>query len=454
MNVREEYEKKLISAEEAVKMIENGYHITLGGAGSFAQVVDKYLAARDDLKEVLVSTFIDVLPYEFLRADPCCERFKWASGFIHMGTRPFAKNIGTAMYVPNLYSDVPKIYREVWKDRIDIAFIVTTKMDKHGYFNFGITCSHLKAIIDSAKKVVVIAKEDMPWINGGYDECVHISEVDYVIEDHEFPTPALPFIPPPSKEDQMIAENIIEAGLVKSGSTLQVGIGSLPDSVIKLLKTCDYKDLGVHTEMIGDGTIELINEGIVTNDKKKLDRGKSVFTFVLGSRDCYEYLDRNPMMANYPVDYTNDPFLIAQQPNVFSLNQAAQIDLMGQINSEQMGIISPTGKLFQISGTGGQLDFVMGCLFSKDRQGKSVIALYSTYDGHSRVVPLLPEGSAVTVPRSMTQYVATEWGVAYLRGYPVRDRAIALINIAHPDHREWLIKEAERVGIFPPHYKP
>ncbi|MEM0202767.1 MAG: acetyl-CoA hydrolase/transferase C-terminal domain-containing protein [Archaeoglobaceae archaeon] len=451
--MKAEYEKKLISAEEAAKLIKDDMFVELGGAVSFASVVDKYLAQRKpELRNVNIGTFIDILPYEFLRADPMQEVFKWHSGFLHMSTRPFSKELGVCMFRPNLYHDVPRIAREVFNKRIDIAFLPVTAMDKHGYFNFGVTCSHMKALAESAKTVVAVVKEDMPWIYGGYDECIHISEVDYVVEDKEFPTMSLPFIPPPTKEDEMIAENIIEAGLIQNGSTLQVGIGPLPDAVMRILKGCDFKELGVHTEMIGDGTMALIEEGIITNSQKKLDRGKSVFTFVIGTRNLYDYLDRNPEVATYPVDYTNDPFVIAQQPKMFSLNQAMQVDLMGQVNSEQLGLVSPTGKLFQVSGTGGQLDFVMGCLFSKDRMGKSVLALYSSYNGSSRIVPILPAGSNVTVPRSMTQYIATEFGVAYLRGMTVRERAVSLIKIANPDHRDWLAKEAEKLGIFPPNY--
>ncbi|MEM4748017.1 MAG: acetyl-CoA hydrolase/transferase C-terminal domain-containing protein [Archaeoglobaceae archaeon] len=448
-----EYEKKLISAEEAAKLVKDGMLIELGGAVNFASIIDKYLAQRkSELREVEVGTFIDIMPYEFLRVDPMQEVFKWHSGFLHIYSRPFSKELGVCMFRPNLYHDVPKIAREIFYKKIDISFIPVTPMDRHGYFNFGLTCSHLKALAEAAKTVVVVVKKDMPWIYGGYDECIHISEVDYIVEDDEFPTMSLTFIPPPTKEDEMIAENILEAGLIQNGSTLQVGIGPLPDAVMRILKKCDFRDLGIHTEMIGDGTRALIEEGIVTNSQKRIDKNKSVFTFSVGTRELYDYLNRNPEVATYPVDYTNDPFIIAQQPKMFSLNQAMQVDLMGQVNSEQLGLISPAGKLFQVSGTGGQLDFVMGCLFSRDRKGKSVLALYSTYNGQSRIVPILPAGSAVTVPRSMTQYIATEFGVAYLRGLTVRERAIALIKIAHPDHRDWLAKEAEKLGIFPPNY--
>ncbi len=452
MNFREEYEKKLISAEEAAKLVESNMHIELGGSANTALIIDAQLAKRkDELENVTVGTFIDIAHYEILKADPNREVFKWTSGYLHLPVRACSKELGVCMFRPNLYHDVPRIAREVFRGKADIAYLVTTEMDEHGYFNFGLTCSHLKALAEAAKTVVVVVKKDMPWIYGGYDECIHISDVDYIVED-TLPTPFLPFIPPPSKEDEMIAENIIEAGLVENGSTIQVGIGALPSSVVKLLKECGYRNLGVHTEMMGDGILDLIEEGVVTNSEKKLDRYKTVFTFCLGTKRVYEYVDKNPGVATYPVDYTNDPFIIAQQPKMFSLNQAAQIDLMGNVNSEQMGLMSPSGKLFQVSGTGGQLDFVMGCLFSRDRKGKSVLGIYSTYNGTSRIVPVLPPGSAVTVPRSMTQYIATEWGVAYLRGYTVKERAIALINIAHPDHRDWLVEEARKVGIFPPNY--
>jgi len=461
MNYREEYEKKLISPEEAAGLVESGMHIELGSAANTALIIDKYLAKRkDELENVKVGTFIDLAHYEFLKADPNGEVFEWSSGFLYRPVRKTSKELGPCVFRPNLYHDVPKIVREFSKDYdpIDIAYLVTTPMDKHGYFNFGLTCSHMKALAEVAEKVVVVVKENMPWVNGGYDECIHISEVDYIVEDNEMPVPFIPFSKPPTKEDEMIAENILNAEtkdgrkLIQDGSTLQVGIGGLPDTVVKMLKEGGYKNLGVHTEMMGDGTLELIEEGVVTNDQKRLDRGKSVFTFALGSLKLYEYLDRNPEVATYPVDYTNDPFIIAQQPKMFSLNQAAEADLMGQINSEQMGLISPTGKLYQVSGTGGQLDFVMGCLFSRDRQGFSILAMYSTHNGTSRIKPILPPGAAVTVPRSMVQVVATEWGVAYLKGLTVKERAIAMIHLAHPDHREWLEKEAEKLGLLPPNY--
>ncbi len=454
MNVEEEYERKLLSPEEAAGLVKDNYYVHLGGAANTALIIDKYLAKRnDELSNVTIRTHIDMHYYDFLKADPEGETFRWMSGFLGRAIRDYSKKTGPYMYIPELYQDGPRVTREVFRNKIDIAFIVTTPMDKHGYFNLGLTCSYMRSVAESAKTTVAVVREDMPWVYGGYDECVHISEVDYVVEDDEFKTPTLPTLQP-SKEEEMIAENIIEAGLISNCSTTQLGIGGLPSSVMKLIKEYGYKDLGIHTEMMNDGFMELIDEGLVTNRYKKFDRNKSVFTFALGSKKLYEYLDHNPTVATCPVDYTNDPFIIAQQPKMFSLNQAIQIDLTGQVNSEQIGLLTSGNKLYQVSGTGGQLDFVMGCLFSRDREGKSVLALYSTHNGNSCIVPVLPIGSAITVPRSMVQYIATEWGVAYLRGYSIRERAEAIISISHPNHRDWLIKEAQKIGIFPPKYKP
>ncbi|AAB89400.1 acetyl-CoA hydrolase/transferase family protein [Archaeoglobus fulgidus] len=459
MDYQKEYERKLISPEEAANLVKDGMHIEIGGSANTALIIDKYLAKRkDELSHVEVGTFIDIAHYEFLKADPEQEKIKWESCFLYEPVRKCSKELGPCVHRPGVLSDAGYIAKELGgvlkggKKYTDIAFLVTTPMDRHGFFNFGVTCTFLKSIAEGAEKVVVVVKKDMPWVNGGYDECIHISEVDYIVEDNEFPTPFLPFLPPPSKEDEMIAENIMEAGLIENGSTLQVGIGGLPNTVVRMLKEAGLKDLGIHTEMMGDGLMELMEEGIVTNQNKKLDRGKAVFSFALGTRKLYDFLDRNPEVATYPVEYTNNPFVVAQQPKMFSLNQVAQIDLMGQINSGQIGLTSPSGKIFQISGTGGQLDFVLGCFYSFDRQGKSVLATYSTYNGTSRIIPALPTGAGVTVPRSVVQYVATEWGIAYLRGLPIYKRAAAMIQLAHPDHRDWLEEEARKLGILPPKY--
>lgn len=216
-------------------------------------------------------------------------------------------------------------------------------------------------------------------------------------------------------------------------------------TVLELIQAAGLRNLGLHTEMLTEKMMDLIEAGIVTNRAKRRDRLKTVFTFCLGSRRLYDFVDRSPLFATYPVNYTNHPMVIADQPRMFSLISAAQVDLTGQIASEQIGGSRP----FQISGTGGQLDFVMGTMFAKDGKGVSVIALYSEYNGASKIVPLLETGTNVTVPRSMVDHVATEWGIAGLRGLTVQERAQALIAIAHPQHREWLMRQARDAGLLP-----
>ncbi len=451
MSVTPEYEKKLTSPEEAVALVKSGMFIDLGLCAAFANIVDKYLAKRkDELENVTVEDCIPTCPLEILRVDPEQRVFKYTTFFVGNPTRSYIKDYGISIYRPYTLSDLPRLIREVYKPkgRLDIAYLVTTPMDKDGYFNFGASNCHHKALADAAKTVVVIEREDMPWVYGGYDERIHISEVDYIVEDKEFKTPEM--LPAkPCETDEMIAQNIIEAGIIENGSTVQVGIGPVPNAIITAMKDANYKDLGIHTEMYVDGMLELTQAGQITNKKKTLDNGKSVFMFAFGSRKLYDYIDRNPAVATYPVDYTNDPITIAQQSKMFALNAALQVDLTSQVASEQLGL---PDKPWHVSGTGGQLDFMRGTLISRDRKGKSVISLYSTYKEFSNIVPLLPAGSAVTDPRTVVQYVATEWGVAYMRSYSIRERAIGLINIAHPDHRDWLAKEAERLGILPTKY--
>jgi acyl-CoA hydrolase len=249
----------------------------------------------------------------------------------------------------------------------------------------------------------------------------------------------------PTEQDLNIAKNVMSAGLLKDGTTLQIGIGGLPNSVLDLLKDAGIKNCGFHTEMLTEKMLDLIEAGVVTNSEKKRDRFKTVFTFCLGSRKLYDFADRNSAFASYPVDYTNNPLVIAQQPRMFSLNSAVMVDLTGQVASEQI----PGDRPYQVSGTGGQLDFVMGTMLAQDQQGISVIAIYSERGGASKIVPLLEKGANVTVPRSMVDCVATEWGIARLRGLTVNERARALIAIAHPDHREALARSARESGLLP-----
>lgn len=442
-NYEKEYAAKLISAQEAAGLVKSGDSIHIGGAANVATIIDKYLAKRKaELENVTIRSYIDTARYNIFDADPEGEVFKWHSGFVLGFSREQSKKRGIGVYIPSTWHNVPAFIRTSLK--FDIFFLVTAPMDSAGYFNFGLTTGETMAIADVSEKIVVVVRKDMPTILGGHEEAIPISRVDYVVEDTEFETFCLPMVQP-TLQDKMIAENILGANLIKNGSTLQIGIGGLPNSVLDMLKDGGFENCGFHTEMLTEKMLDLIQAGVISNSEKKMDRFKSVFAFGLGSRNLYNFADHNPAFATYPVSYTNNPLVIASQPNMFSLNSAAQVDLTGQVASEQIGGDRPV----QISGTGGQLDFVMGTMLSLDGKGVSVIALYSEHKGTSKIVTMLPKGASVTVPRSMVDHVATEWGIVRLRGLTIGQRARALISIAHPNNREALEREAKNAGLLP-----
>jgi acyl-CoA hydrolase len=440
---QEAYRRKLISAQDAAGLVESGMTVNLGGSASLATLIDRHLAERkDELSDVTVRTYLDTHSLKVCDVDPQGEVFKWYSGFVLGYSRPYSRARGVGIYQPSTWHNVPAFIRNYQK--IDIFYLVTAPMDDAGYFNFGLTVSETMAIADAARKIVVLVRKDMPTIFGGDEEAIHISRVDYIVEDDSTETFCLPVVSP-TGQDLDIARNVMAADLLKDGTTLQIGIGGLPNSVLDLLKDAGIKNCGFHTEMLTEKMLDLIEAGVVTNSEKKRDRFKTVFTFCLGSRKLYDFAHRNSAFASYPVDYTNNPLVIAQQPRMFSLNSAAMVDLTGQVASEQI----PGDRPYQVSGTGGQLDFVMGTMLAQDQQGISVIAIYSERGGVSKIVPLLEKGANVTVPRSMVDCVATEWGLARLRGLTVNERARALIAIAHPDHREALAHSARESGLLP-----
>ncbi len=441
--LEQEYNQKRISPEQAAGLVKSGMSIFMGASANIARIIDKHLARRkNELADVTIRTTLDIAEHDFLKADPNGEVFKWYSGFFLHSVRSHVAKQGSGLYWAQSWHMAPGVIREQLKK--DISFIVTAPIDRHGYFNFGLSVTELMAFCEVSEKIVVVVREDMPAVCGGQEEAIHISKIDHIVEDREFETFCLPPVEA-KEEDRMIARNIVSAGLIQDGSTLQIGIGGLPNSVLDALSDAGVRHLGIHSEMLTDKMFDLIQAGIVDNSRKKIDRFKSTFAFCLGSRRLYDFLDRNQMFASYPVDYVNNPLTIAQQPRMFSLNTTMQIDLVGQVASEQIGGDRPR----HISGTGGQLDFVMGTMLSHDRAGVSVLALYSQYKGRSRIVPLLEKGTVITVPRSLVDYVATEWGLVRSRGLTINERACALIRIAHPDHRENLMREAVDRGFVP-----
>jgi len=345
-------------------------------------------------------------------------------------------------YVPSSFGQNPEWFRRAYRP-VDIVMIQTRPMDKHGYFNFGPSATFLRACCEMAKTVVVEVNEKVPRALGGREEAVHISDVDYIVEAPEACVDYYEVKSPPiTAVDMKIAEYVVSE--LEDGACLQLGIGGMPNAVGKLIAQSDLKDLGIHTEMLCDAMLEMHRAGKVTGRRKTNGRGKIVYTFALGSRELYDFIDDNPALAMFPVDYTNSLRVISQNERAVSINSAIEVDLTGQVCSESVGTK-------HISGAGGQLEFHWGAYLSPG--GKAFICMGSTYEGKngevlSRIKPIITPGGVVTTPRPTVNYLVTEYGKANLKGKSTWERAKAIISIAHPDFREELIREAAKLGIW------
>jgi len=438
MTYAEEYRAKLVTPEVAVQAVRSGDWVEYGQFAAQAVTLDKALAARkDELWDVKIRATTRILGVpEVVRVDPTAEHFAYHN--LHFsGVDRKLHDQGLCWFVPILYHEVPRYYRECCQ--VDVAMLATAPMNQDGYFNFSLSNSFSKAICDRAKTVILEVNTELPVCLGGREESVHISEVDLVVEA-DWKVPELPAATP-SDVDQRIARLIM--GEIEDGSCLQLGIGGMPNAVGSMIAQSGLKDLGIHTEMFCDSMVELAETGRVTGARKTLDRFKIVYTFCLGTKRAYDFVNQNPGCASYSVDYTNDPFVIAQNEKVVAINNCVEMDLFGQVCSESSGTR-------QISGTGGQVDFTYGAY--RSRGGKAFLCMSSTYDRKgavvSRIKPLLTGGAIVTVPRSFVSYVVTEYGMANLKGMSTWQRAEAIISLAHPAFREDLIQEAERMGIW------
>lgn len=440
MDYLKEYQDKLITADEAAKIVKSGDWVDYGWCTGTAFDFDKALAKRvNELYDVNFRGGVLFWEPEVFKADETGEHFTWNSWHCS-GIERKMVSTGKAFYMPLRYSEMPRYYRDN-PTKVDVAVFQVTSMDKNGYFNFGPNASHIMALVESSKKVIVEVNKNMPRCLGGFEAEVHISKVDNIIEGTN-PAIAAMKAGSYSELDIKVANMIVEE--IPNGACLQLGIGGMPNAVGSVIADSDLKDLGVHTEMYVDAFVQMTKKGKITGAKKNIDRFKQTYAFGAGTSEMYEFMDDNPSLMSAPVDYTNDVRVISSIDNFMSINNAVDIDLTGQVSSESSGIK-------HISGAGGQLDFVLGAYLSKG--GKSFICLSSTVTDKqgnmtSRIVPTLKEGSTVTDTRTNTHFVVTEYGKVNLKGLSTWQRAEKLISIAHPDFREQLIKDAEKMKIW------
>jgi itaconate CoA-transferase len=440
MDIGSLYRSKLTTPDRAVAPIPSGSKLSIGMAMTEPPALLKALADRaeaggiDDLKvyyfEATSIVGKTILRYELNdRIRPYC-MFITATerALIKRGVEDGGRKV--INYVPNNFHQAPRLLID--EIGIDTFVCTVSPMDRHGYFTFGIGNDYSTKVARSAKRLIVEVNENMPRVQGDLAE-LHVSEVDTIVENHvallELPSPGA------AAEDKVISSSI--ADLVPDGACLQMGVGALPNLVCAALK--DRNDLGIHTEALNPGLVDLVCAGAVTNRRKTIDRGKSVFTFAMGQKAMYDFLNDNPAIASAPVDYVNDPRIIAQNDNVISINATIQIDLTGACNSEHM-----LGH--QYSASGGQLDFVRGAYASKG--GKSIIAARSTAakGKFSRIVPRLD--GPVTTPRIDTHYIVTEFGAVNLKGLSSTERALKLIELAHPEFRDELTEAAKQLHLI------
>lgn len=433
--MRKKYPDKFASEEKIFSHIHRGDRIFIGTGCAEPQYLVRALVhyVQSHPKaffdaEVLHVWTLGIAPYtdEKFKA-----HFRHNSFFIGNNTRD-AVNKGLADYTPVFLSQVPELFHRKLVP-VDVALIQTSPPDDHGYMSLGISVDITKAAVENAPLVITQVNSYVPRVHG--DTFIHVEDVDFIIPFEE------PLLEYETKVPGEIAQRIGKyvARIIKDGDTIQVGYGSIPNAILSNLR--NKKHLGVHTELLTDGIVELMRDGVIDNTRKSLNRGKTVATFCMGKKETYEYINDNPSIEFETIDYTNNPLVIAQHKNMAAINSALEVDLTGQATAESIG------KMFY-SGIGGNTDFMRGAVLSPE--GKTILVLQSTAkDGEaSRIVPFLDEGAGVTLGRGDVHYVVTEYGIAYLHGKNIRERAMALIAIAHPEFRPWLIEEAKKLNLI------
>ena len=431
MDLQALYQEKLVTPADAIACVRNGDTIVVPtGVGEPPALLTALSDARRNYRDVTVSQILALRKYGYI--DPeTRDHVRHTAYFFGGATRPGGQ-AGWVDFIPNYFAELPQLI-ERGLSPADVVFTMASPMDEHGYFALSLAADYTMAAVKKARAIVLEVNPNVPF---AYGDCyVHISKVAALVESSD---PVLEVgLPTIGPVQEAIGKYV--ADLIEDGSTLQIGYGGIPDAVVMQLQ--HKHDLGIHTEMIGDGILSLIESGAVTNKKKTFMPGKSVATFALGSNKLYKFMHRNPALEMHPVEFTNDPFLAAQNDKLMAINATLQVDFLGQCGSESLGF-SP------YSGTGGQADFVRAANRSKD--GKAFIVVPSTAkdDTISRIVPTLTPGTHVTTSKNDINYVVTEYGVAQLRGKSAKQRVEALIGIAHPNFRNELREAAKKMNLL------
>ena len=442
MNYSSEYRAKLCSAEDAVLLVKSGDWVDYGSNNSKPVLLDEALARRrDELRCVKIRGNLTPGPLAVVECDPEMEHFVYNTWHCSGYERRLC-DAGRAFFTPMIFRNLAWYYRT--QLRVNVAMLCVSPMDSHGYFSFGGAAGVCRAIAETADVVILEVNEAVPRVFGE-EESIHISEVDRVVESGRRPLWDMQS-PEPTETDLRIAQHIFPH--IRDGATVQLGIGGMPNALGRLIAESELHDLGMHTELCSDGYLAMFRAGKLTNRRKTLHRGKGVYGLAVGSPELYDWVNDNPGLMAMPLSCVNDPGVIAQNEGMISINGCLNADIYGQIASESAGTR-------QISGTGGQLDFVTGATMS--RGGKAFLCMSSTHRDktgalHSRILPHFG-GDIITTPRSQAYYVVTEYGAANLAGRSTWERAEAMIGLAHPDFREELIRAAEQQRIWLPSNK-
>ena len=435
-----EYKRKLCTPDEAARVVKSGDWLDISMGCAFPSLMDAAIAKRkEELYGVKIRGYLIQQPIQMVECDPGREHFIYNSWHMSGYERKLCDR-GMCSFNPMVFRNLGAYYQHFLT--VNVAMMCVTPMNQHGYFNFSLSNASARAVLDKADIVILEINENLPWVYGLNGCEINIADVDMVVEGGNPPVAQLGAGGAPTEVDTAVANLVVPQ--IPNGACLQLGIGGMPNTIGSMIAQSDLKDLSVHTEMYVDGFVDMAMAGKITGKHKQLDKGRQVFAFAAGTQKLYDYMDRNPDVMGAPVDYTNDVHVISQIDNFISINNAIDCDLFGQVNAESAGIK-------HISGTGGQLDFAMGAYLSKG--GKSFICMSSTVTGKdgtvkSRIVPTLTPGSICTDPRSCTHYIVTEYGMVNLKGLSTWQRAEALIGIAHPDFREQLIADAEKMHIW------